>query len=162
MRINNTVYQDFANKKNQTVLFSDSCDSFNMSPNSPLTRDKHMKLKIKLDGVLCVQRYSTFFLICMNVYIIFFLIWVLAIKWIMEERPYETEHLIHMFFTECYQKCYQKLLNCIPVMLGHVHWVQRFLFSFLNSAHSGTFYNQNCDLNTLLCQTHFAFQRSAL
>lgn len=54
MRINNTVYQDFANKKNQTVLFSDSCDSFNMSPNSPLTRDKHMKLKIKLDGGFCV------------------------------------------------------------------------------------------------------------
>lgn len=32
------------------MLFSDSCDSFNMSPNSPLTRDKHMKLKMKLDG----------------------------------------------------------------------------------------------------------------
>lgn len=83
------------------MLFSDSCDSFNMSPNSPLTRDKHMKLKITLDGgFVCVQRYSTFFLICMNVYIIFFLILVLAIKWIMEERPYETEHVIHMFFTE--------------------------------------------------------------
>lgn len=56
----------------------------------------------------------------------------------------------------------QKLLNCIPVMLGHVHWVQRFLFSFLNPAHSGSFCNQNCDLNTLLYQTHFAFQQSAL
>lgn len=158
MRINNTVYQDFADKKNRQCWSLIAVTVSTCLPILLWLGTNTWNWRSNLMGVLCVQRYSTFFLICMNVYIIFFLIWVLAIKWIMEERPYETDHMIHMFFTECYQK----LLNCIPVMLGHVHWVQRFLFSFLNSAHSGSFCNQNCDLNTLLCQTHFAFQRSAL
>lgn len=36
------------------------------------------------------------------------------------------------------------------------------LLGFLFCLLSGSFCNQNCDLNPLWCQTHFAFARTAL